>query len=583
MRLIFFFLILNATLLLLGLVFSKYVLSKKIELGNYIFFAPAFSLIFFVLIAVISYVINFPLLIPISMLAALGLMGFNLKFLWQYFRALNRFTWVILISISFVFFLQATVYFLNQDNHPAPGNTWQIYSVSGVSPPDQSFAWHQARFFRNNLIYSQDLFYGDIDLFDRPFVGGFITNYVLYFFDIPKDIYPDLSFDLNDSYMMFVILWWSLNNLCVLGIAYLISVLFEKKYSILATILIIFSPFVFKLNFGLWPKMLPVYLLCLTIVLVKKQKLPLMQGILAGFAFYLHGTLLPFILALGIYYVVKVINSYIKKTNYYLQIKALLSFGVAGIVIVGSWFVLAVINHSPQSLSFAYLYNTKWTELNNHRDDLAAYKQQKIIDFYNKTQPLKLIALPLMNITKSIVPSEMIQSVAETDHKPIDGLAKEEYLTFSAILGVFLIPFLIWGSWLMIQDRKWSFESLYLYIIPTIIIALAYRRDNIITNYIVSPYIIMAIISICYLFRKYLLKLWLIFSVISLTTINFLVSLLFSRVGFSDIKIVPLIYKNIELGLFDLRYIALIGMVLSFICWLLREYKIEASLSNTTQ
>jgi len=159
-----------------------------------------------------------------------------------------------------------------------PGNTWQIFSISGgVSPPDQSFSWHQARYLKNHLKYGEDEFYGDIDFFDRTIFGGLLTYSFSLYQEIPAHNYPDLNFDNDALYSIYRNIWWGLNSLYLPGLALLFSSLYGRKKAYLVLGFAATSPFIFLLNMGLWPKMLPVYFFCLFIFLNLKRKLPFLQ------------------------------------------------------------------------------------------------------------------------------------------------------------------------------------------------------------------------------------------------------------------------------------------------------------------
>src|ERR1043165_1411376 len=142
---------------------------------------------------------------------------------------LFQFTGLTLLA---VYLIQIVLYGLFSRVHPGPHEVWNLFNLTGVSPPDQMFAWHQAMYADQHRLYPHDPFLNDMDLYDRPHLGGYITLFFFRLWGLPltehNAVYP------VDGLHFYHCLWWLLNNLYLIGVAPLFRKLFGYRGAIIA-------------------------------------------------------------------------------------------------------------------------------------------------------------------------------------------------------------------------------------------------------------------------------------------------------------------------------------------------------------
>lgn len=545
-----------------GLVFLTKVniLSKK----YLIYFAPAISILFICFISIFSYIINLPVLIPVSLGLSILFIILNIKSLLNQIVSIDRLAIYSIFLFVTMFFLQNFIYYINYTNQKEAGDTWQIYKISrAVSPPDQTFSWHQARIIRNNISLSGNV-YNDINFWDRPIMGGFLTNFVLYGQNLSVDAFPDTTFKFHNIFLNYMNVWWVLNNLVILGAALLIRTLLNKKVAIISTTIVFLSSFVLLINLGLWPKMLIVYLYSLVLVLHFKSRFFLLKGILASLAFWFHSSMLAFLVPLSIHDGILLIKSilyqlktipkkdksgikyvFINENNKRILKRALL-FGVPVLLALSVWFTCLYVYKAPSKLAFGYLYDAGWTEVTEEN------KSKLIERFYESTNNLNLVLLPVMNICKNILPVGILHFIENFQYKDkgyvlrdnniINSLARSEMQCILGILGVLIAPVIFFSVILNWRYQKFRQYFIYLYIIPTIILALMYRKDNIISNHITTPYILIVLISLSMYINKLEKNIFNLFIYI-LLILNNIIMVFLSTKYFSPLPLGPLILK----------------------------------------
>src|SRR5204862_2909388 len=111
---------------------------------------------------------------------------------------------------------------------------WSLFNLTGATPPDQVFAWHQAVFASMHKHYPQDPFLADIDLYDRPRLGGYVTLFFFKLFHLPlTELQNDFAYP-PGALRFYHCFWWLLNNLYLLGVAPLFKHLFGHRGAIIA-------------------------------------------------------------------------------------------------------------------------------------------------------------------------------------------------------------------------------------------------------------------------------------------------------------------------------------------------------------
>src|SRR5438309_8231329 len=161
---------------------AKLCFAKVISDENCIYFAPALGAATCGVVAYIAIHTYQPWLIGAFCVAIAVAAAFFRKRLhsegmsqtepWRLFR----FTALVFFAI---YVMQSVVYGLFSRLYPGPHGVWTLYNMTGAPPPDQMFAWHQAMFADQHRVYPQDPFLKDMDLYDRPQLGGYTT---LFFF-----------------------------------------------------------------------------------------------------------------------------------------------------------------------------------------------------------------------------------------------------------------------------------------------------------------------------------------------------------------------------------------------------------------
>ncbi len=515
----------------LGILVCNQVFRKKIDKRFFFFLAPAFSLSIFSLVSLVSFMLNMRIITLLFILISSVYIIINYKFLTKFFLDLDRYSKYALAVFLSLIIVQSIFFSISSANIPAGGNTWTIFNISSISPPDQTFAWHQARFFQNNLKYGQDKFYGDVDLFDRPFLGGFLTDFSLLGHKIPKEAIPDSNFIYDRLFSIYRVMWWGFNDLVIVGVAFFFYFLKKKKSGYLAIGLLATSMPVIFLSSGLWVKLLPLYFYIIVLYFHFSRSNPILKGIFAGVTFWLHSSLLVFIIPLILDDLFTFIYPYIKKRIFdRAKLIYALKFIFVASFIVCSWFSLTFYFKAPQSLSFAYRYNAGWTEVSHQSADTLKER------FYNSTTKVNLVALPFINTAKSIIPGHTLNLLESFQYKDknyfsirtiAETFSQDEFTNIFSVLGITLSVVTFIGFVKLFFDKKERRKIILLYLFPTILMALLYRIDSVIQLQIATPYILVAVYAFCYFFEKVKAKVLLI-ALLSIHIVNTLLSSLFS-------------------------------------------------------
>jgi hypothetical protein len=179
-----------------------------------------------------------------------------------------RFT---ILALLCLYGMQIALYGLFSRWHPGAHEVWSLFNLTGTPPPDQMFAWHQAMYLDQHRHYPRDPFYGDMDLYDRPHLGGWIT---LFFFKLFRLTLTEHEFAYPAAALRFYhCFWWLLNNLYLFGVAPLFARLLGSRAAIFAIASTAVASFFLLCNVGGWMKFSSAYPLLLAGIVVRCELL----------------------------------------------------------------------------------------------------------------------------------------------------------------------------------------------------------------------------------------------------------------------------------------------------------------------
>ncbi|HZE12390.1 MAG TPA: hypothetical protein VE086_01415, partial [Chthoniobacterales bacterium] len=310
---------------------------------------------------------------------------------------LLRFTALTLLAF---YGMQIAVYGLFSRVYPGPDEVWSLFNLTGVSPPDQMFAWHQAMFADQHRHYPQDPFYGDMDLYDRPQLGGYITLFLFKLYRLPLTeahyVYP------ADGLHFYHCLWWLLNNLYLAGVAPLFKKLFGHRGAILAVATTAVGGIFFLATGGGWMKFAAAYPFLLALLLYLEGQGPALQAALCAMSYYIHGSMLPFLAGFGL---LQVFNIRYLINRQRLRPATVGVFAAVGVILIGAWFVVVRWVGSRQPLFYYYFYGAGLTEAQTK--PVAELAKA----FYDKHTWTSVSLFPVHNLLESWVPIELFRSL----------------------------------------------------------------------------------------------------------------------------------------------------------------------------
>jgi hypothetical protein len=396
---------------------------------------------------------------------------------------LLRFSVTVLLCL---YAMQVCLYHLYAVGYPGPHGVWTLFNLSGTPPPDQMFAWHQAMFADAHRHYPKDAFYGDMDLYDRPHLGGYITLFFFKLFHLPLKEkhfeYPAAALRFYQS------LWWLLNDLYLLGLVPLFRRLFGARAAILAVSTTAVGGFFFLCSTGVWMKFASSYPLLLAFTLFLAGQGPILQGALCAMGYYIHGAVLPFLPGFGLLQIISVFAplSGARRT----PLRHVVKFAVTGCVLVGAWFLTVHAAGSKQPLVYYYIYDAGLTEAQTR--PVAEIAR----DFYASHTTKQLLLLPLRNWGRSLLPIALFDrsSLPPPDELPsgffafADAIFAAHRTSISAILGCITFPLLFVALAKLLMRKNSGRAALTLYLIPTLFILLVYRKEWALALHIVVVY-----------------------------------------------------------------------------------------------
>jgi hypothetical protein len=409
--------------------------------------------------------------------------------------------------------------------------------------------------------YPQDPFYGDMDLYDRPHLGGYLTLFFFKLFHLPLTEdhwnYP------GPALRFYHCFWWALNNLYLLGIAPLFHRLFGYRGSVLAVASTALSGFVVLCNIGGWVKFAALYPFLLAVLLFLNGKAPLLQAGLCATSFYLHGSILPFLAGFGLF---QILCLYYPIRPSLAHFRDIAWCGMAGAILVGAWFAVVHWVGSKQPLLYYYLYDAGLTQAQTQ--PVPAIAQA----FYAKYSWSTLSLLPLHNLINSVVPVHfftfLTKCFSSTSSWKISYLAatlfeSQRFCALSAA-GLASMPVVVAGIINILSTRYAGRTILTLYLIPTLLIALVYRIHWSFSLHIMCLYHTFAL----FLWVSVLKNARLLFVILGLAAIALegIICVLFADIRFNPVQGIQLSHLTAGSFIYLAIYLSLLLVILGAGC-----------------
>jgi len=553
----------------IGWVIATACLGRWIDHDNRLYFAPAFGMAACAIIAYVASATRQTWLIPLFILIVL--IAFFRSVLKKPLRGLvdneaRRLLGLTLLTFLCLYGIQISLFQLFKAIYPGPNEVWDLFSVSGVSPPDQMFAWHQAMFADLHRHYPQDPFYGDTDLYDRPHLGGYLTLFFFKLFHLPLTEdhwnYPAAALRFYHCF------WWALNNLYLFAIAPLFHRLFGYRGAVLAVASTALSGFVLLCNIGGWVKFAALYPFLLAVLLFLNGKAPLLQAGLCATSFYLHGSVLPFLAGFGLFQIL-CLHCPIRPSL--ARFRDIAWFSVAGVVLVGAWFVVIRWVGSKQPLFFYYVYDAGLTQAQTQPVAQIAKA------FYAKHSWSSLSLLPLHSLINSLLPVHFFAYLKSlfsfTTPWKISDLATTIFVSqrfcVLAAVGLAALPVVLAGI-LKTLSRPYSGRTiLALYLIPSLLIALVYKIDWAFSLHIMCLYHSFVL----FFWVSTLTNVRLPFVALALSALAFegAICVLFSDVRFLPVRGIHVGQLSGESLTYLMTYLGLLLLILSAACLEIRR------------
>ena len=364
--------------------------------------------------------------------------------------------------------------------------------MTGVSPPDQMFAWHQAMFVDKHRHYPQDPFLTDMDLYDRPQLGGYLTLFFFKLFHLPLTgdnlVYPPSALRFYHCF------WWLLNNLYLWGVAPLFRRIFGYRGAIIGVASTALGGFFFLCNAGGWMKFSSTYPFLLAFLLFLENQGPWLQAVLCAISYHIHGSVLPFLAGFGI---LQLLSTRYPIIGRRVPVRAVARFGLLGAVLVGAWFFVVRWVGSKQPLFYYYVYGA----------GISDAQIQPVAEiakaFYARNTWASLSLLPAHNLLASWLPVAAFHSIKSWVwlQQPLrlsdlaNLLFASQRFCIECALGLTAAPVVIAVGIKTLARKQAGKIAFCLYLIPTLIVALAYRID-----WAFSLHILMLYHALCLFF-----------------------------------------------------------------------------------
>lgn len=496
-------------LLALGLVILETQIGREIRDEDRVLFAPGIGLICIGVLGLAAGVAGILGAIRWIGLLLVLLVIARLPIVWRRLRASDALTRLTFVALAISIASQFALSKIFQLAAPGPDRVWTAFNMSGVSPPDQMFAWRQATYYQHHLKYGRDAFYDDMDFFDRPHLGGAITLFVAECagFQFPATRLPDGGTQIYEyprqALRAYQSVWRSLNSLYLLGIAMFARRVLGVRMSVLAVGFSALSAHFVLSSGGIWIKFAPLYLLLLMAALLIDNRNAILAGVVGAASFHLHGSMLPFLLGAGCYLLARSLTR--SPAHRRAAVRALSAFAACGVVLIGPWFAVPKLMGSKQPLMMYYLYDAGLTE-SQHTSP-----EQIRRSFYDRTSPAGVVALPVYNVLRNLTPYRVLEHIGGFSYRNpahaslqniSTALMHSEVNCLPAAIGVWAVPIVYVGLVRMLQLRRWDVLLLFAYAIPTVFIGLLYRKDRMVMTPVISPYFAIAVLAACLALRR---------------------------------------------------------------------------------
>jgi hypothetical protein len=553
----------------IGWVIATECLGRWIDHVNRLYFAPAFGMAACAIVAYVASATRQTWLIPLFILIVL--VAFFRCVLKKQLRGTvdgeaRRLCNITLLTFLCLYGIQISLFQLFKAIYPGSNEVWDLFNVSGVSPPDQMFAWHQAMFADLHRHYPQDPFYSDMDLYDRPHLGGYLTLFFFKLFHLPL---TEDHYEYPASALRFYhCLWWALNNLYLFGIAPLFHRLLGYRGAVLAVASTALSGFVLLCNIGGWAKFAALYPFLLAVLLFLNGKAPLLQASLCAASFYLHGSVAPFLLGFGLF---QILCLYYPIRPELARFRDIVWFGTGGVVLVGAWFAVVQWVGSKQPLLYYYLYNAGLTEAQTEPVSQIAQA------FYAKHSWATLSLLPGLSLMNSIVPISFFTFLHNCFSSPaswkISNLAaalfeSQRFCVLSAV-GLTSLPVVLVGIQNTLCSRYTGRTMLALYLVPTLLMALIYRIEWSFSLHIMCLYHTFILFLWASVLQKARLRL--IALGLAAITIEGIIFVLFSDIRFLPVHGIQLGQLTTKSVIYLMAYLILLLVIFAAACLEIRS------------
>ena len=547
-------------------------LSRHVPPAERFFFAPAFGLAVCAVIGYVAVQLRVPWVVTAFAAASLLSGAYITSRRWAELAAqpfadrLARFTGIVVLLL---FAAQLVVSELFSQVYPAPTPVWQLFKLTGVPPPDQLFAWSQAMFLDQHRVYPRDPFYADMDLYDRPHLGGWITLFFFKLFHLPLTEYPSPHAALVDypagALRFYHCFWWLLNNFYLLGVAVLFRRLFGQRAAIFAVASTAVGSFFFLCNAGAWMKFSSAYFLLLSLALFAAGKAPVLQALLCAASYYIHGSVLPYLAGLGMLHFISLRYPLPR----ILPLRDFLLFSTVGVLVVGAWFLVVRWSGSKQPLLYYYLYDAGLTAAQTRPvHELAR-------EFYERYTWSTLSLRPANRIMDSLLPVTfhsffqgwLSSKTPGRFSDLVSAVFSMQRFWLPAALGVAAVPVVLAGCARSFALKHAGKIAFCLYLAPTLIIALVYGTRWPFSLHITMPFHTLVLFMWVAVLRR--VPVWSVAALGALAAEGVLCVLLADG-RFLPVSGIRLNALSSENWLWLAAYLVLIAFVLALTVWELR-------------
>ncbi len=408
-ELLLYFLFVHVSLLIPGYVFIHRLKKFNKNSGLELCLAYASSLVFFALLAALTYVLKINPAIPRTLLWLVllsTLFLFVKNKLYKNFYALRfpfiSFFVMSLFSLAFVGLSFNAPRTYVPDPEPIAGQHYsafnvKVLNVAQTQANDNYIPYRQAQFFTNRSDPAKDSFISEwgVNFFVRtPLMGAVTASYFNLLGDKPPIGYTWAgdSSDPAHTYVKFQVLAQILNALLIVPAYFILARLFNQKVAVISSIFIITSQFFLYNSFFSWPKSLVAFFILTSwlLLLEGRRSYTFLAGVLSGVAYLTHDLA---VLYIGASFIYLVLNK---------RFRELIIFSLPAFILALPWLITAsVLYHKPSSFIYYPISTGGIPQLSQ--------KHQLVHQFLH-TSPLKLLKIRLENIFYLLSPFQLLTS-----------------------------------------------------------------------------------------------------------------------------------------------------------------------------